>query len=104
MRAILIAMLTAAGIGLPGTAGMGATLPSGSALLNALEDQSPFELVQRGRGGNFRSGNYRGGSTVVVRGFRGGGVRVHGGRYWRGGRWWYWGGCSYELWIRDLCD
>jgi hypothetical protein len=98
MRAILVAMHTAMGIGLMGTAGSTAAPISGSSLLNALEDLSAFEQVQRGngRGGNgFRGGVVRGGS------FRSG--RVGGGRYWRGGRWWYYGGCSYEFWVLGLC-
>jgi hypothetical protein len=45
----------------------------------------------------------RRGGAVAVRGGAYRGARVHGGRVWRGGRWVYTGGCSYEYWISGLC-
>ena len=38
-----------------------------------------------------------------VGGPRGGFRGRRGGRYFRGGRWWYYGGCSYPAWVAGLC-
>ena len=119
MRAIFIPMLMAAGIGLTGTSAATAASISGSALLNAAADMSPVEQVQRHSGGG-RAGVHGGGGDNSRSGVGGGvrvtgrsahvvdrgvhvGNRVRGGRFFRGGRWVYYGGCSYEIWILGLC-
>ena len=104
MRAIFIAMLMAMGIGLIGAPASSAAPVSGSSLLNAVEDISPVEQVQRRGGGR---GGFRGGGGGGFRGGRGGGGfrggRRGGGRYFRGGRWWFYGGCSLYYWELGLC-
>jgi hypothetical protein len=123
MRIIVIGTLMTMGIGLLGISASTAMPVSGSAILNAAASVSAVEEVRggggggrggggggRGGGGGFRGGG--GGARVGVGGggfrgggggFRGGGGRVRGGRYFRGGRWIYFGGCSYDLWVAGLC-
>ena len=54
MRAILLAMLVAAGIGLVGSAGVSAAPINGAAIGNAADATSPVETVQHWRWGSFR--------------------------------------------------
>ena len=61
MRAILLAMLVAAGIGLVGSAGVSAAPINGAAIGNAADATSPVETVQHWRWGS-RGGHYRWGS------------------------------------------
>jgi hypothetical protein len=63
-------------------------------------------VAVRGGGVAVRGGGVavRGGGVAVRRGgvaVRGG--RVYGGRVWRGGRWIYTGGCTYDLYVQGLC-
>ena len=51
MRAILLAMLVAAGIGLVGSAGVSAAPINGAAIGNAADATSPVETVQHWRWG-----------------------------------------------------
>lgn len=84
MRAILLAVIAAAGIGLAGSAGVSAAPINGSAIGQAADATNQIETVQHWRWGSggrrwgYRGGHYRWGS----RGFR----RCHGrysSRYWR---------------------
>src|SRR4051812_42922935 len=122
MRRLFSSTVIAIGIGFMASTGGSAAPMNGAAPLNAAVDLGVVEQVQRGgrgggRGGGARGGGARGGGGAVrgggAAGRRGGavavrggayrGARVHGGRVWRGGRWVYTGGCSYEYWISGLC-
>jgi hypothetical protein len=119
MRGIFLGSLMVLSVGLMGTAGAPAAPINGAVLATAAADLSLAEPVRAGRGGGAVRGGgvHRGG--VAVRGggvaVRGGGVavrrggvavrggRVYGGRVWRGGRWIYTGGCTYDLYVQGLC-
>ena len=90
MRAILLAMLVAGGIGLVGSAGVSAAPINGAAIGNAASETSPVTTVQHwrwgsgGGGGHWRWGSRGGGHWRW--GSRGGGPRrCH--RPWNS-RWW----------------
>jgi len=62
MRGIILAVVTAAGIGLVGTAGVSAAPVSGAAIGNAANETSTVEHVQHwrwGSGGHYRYGSRR---------------------------------------------
>ena len=85
MRAILLAMLVAAGIGLVGTAGVSAAPINGAVIGDAANATSPVETVQHWRWGS--GGHWRWGSGGHWRyGSRGPGRRCH--RPWSS-RWWW---------------
>ena len=88
MRATLLAVIAAAGIGLAGTAGVSAAPISGSGLGNAADAATNVETVQHWRWGSGGGGHWRWGSRGGghwrwgSRGFR----RCHGpysSRVWR---------------------
>jgi hypothetical protein len=77
MRAILLATLVAAGVGLAGTAGVSAAPINGAVIGNAASETSAVTTVQHwrwGSGGHWRWGS-RGGHWRW--GSRGGGRRCH---------------------------
>ena len=87
MRAILLAMLVAAGIGLVGSVGVSAAPINGAAIGNAADATSPVETVQHWRWGSRGGGHWRWGSGGHWRyGSRGPGRRCH--RPWSS-RWWW---------------
>jgi hypothetical protein len=87
MRALLLATLVAAGVGLVGTASVSAAPINGAAIGNAATAASPVEQVQHWRWGSGGGGHYRWGSRGGHWrwGSRGAGRRCH--RPWNS-RWW----------------